>query len=66
MVIQARGACNPLSYLQVRVKLPMAHGGCLGAGRRRRAWLAAKSLGEPLAGNDPGIPEWGNLSGVNL
>ena len=23
--------------------------------------LAAISLGEPLAGFDPGIPEWGNL-----
>ena len=29
------------------VKLLRAHGGCLGVGRRRRAWKAAKSLGEP-------------------
>jgi hypothetical protein len=40
-----------------------AHGGCLGAKGRGRAWLTAKSLGEPSAGVDPGMPEWGNLSG---
>jgi hypothetical protein len=39
--------------------------GCLGTGGRRRAWLAARSLGEPQAGVDPGVPEWGNLAGVN-
>jgi hypothetical protein len=26
--------------------------------------LAAKSLGKPPAGVDPGIPEWGNPPGV--
>ena len=30
----------------VMVKLPRAHGGCLGVKRRRRAWKSAKSLGE--------------------
>ena len=42
------------------VKLLRAHGGCLGARKRGRAWLAAISLGEPQAGVDPGMPEWGN------
>ena len=42
------------------VKLLRAHGGCLGVRRRRRAWLAAISFGEPQAGVDPEIPEWGN------
>ena len=47
----------------VVVKLRRAYGGCLGARRRRRTWLAAISLGEPLAGFDPGISEWGNPPG---
>ena len=42
------------------VKLLRAHGGCLGIRKRRRAWLAAISFGEPQAGVDPEIPEWGN------
>ena len=42
------------------IKLQRAHGGCLGDERRRRTWTAAKSLGEPLAGFDPGISEWEN------
>jgi hypothetical protein len=46
------------------VKLLRAHGGCLGVERRRRAWLAAKSFGEPQAGVDPEIPEWGNPARV--
>jgi len=46
------------------IKIERAHGGCLGARRRRRAWQAAKSLGEPRAGYDPGMPEWGNLMRV--
>ena len=46
------------------VKLLRAHGGCLGARKRRRAWLAAISFGEPQAGVDPEIPEWGNPSRV--
>ncbi len=39
------------------VKLRRAYGGCLGIRKRKRAWLAAISLGEPLAGFDPGMPE---------
>ena len=46
------------------VKLLRAHGGCLGVERRRRAWLAAISFGEPQAGADPKIPEWGNPTRV--
>ena len=41
-------------------ELGKAHGGCLGVMSRRRAWKAAKSHGEPSAGVDPWIPEWGN------
>ena len=41
-------------------KLLRAHGGCLGGRRRRRTWTAAISFGEPLAGFDPKISEWGN------
>jgi len=37
------------------VKLLRAYGGCLGANRRRRTWQAAKSLGEPQTGFDPGM-----------
>ena len=46
------------------VKLLRAYGGCLGIRRRGRTWPAAISLGEPLAGFDPGISEWGNPPGV--
>ena len=42
------------------VKLLRAHGGCLGRSRRRRTWQAAISFGEPQAGIDPEISEWGN------
>ena len=48
------------------VKLLRAHGECLGVERRRRAWLAAISFGEPQAGVDPKIPEWGNPTEVIL
>ena len=41
-------------------KVFRAHGGCLGAGSRRRARQAAKVLGEPHTGLDPRVPEWGN------
>ncbi|GEM_PF-3544408 len=47
------------------IKLIRAYGGCLGARSRRRTQRAAKSLGEPQAGFDPGISEWGNPHGVN-
>ena len=36
------------------------HGGCLGAARRRRTRLAAKSPGEEPISHDPGVSEWGN------
>ena len=41
-------------------KVERAHGGCLGRRSRRRTQQAAKSLGEPRAGLEPGISEWGN------
>ena len=37
-----------------------AHGGCLGTGSRRRTRQAAIVPGEPHAGFDPGVSEWGN------
>jgi len=45
------------------VKLLRAHGGCLGRRRRRKTWQAAISFGEPQAGFDPEISEWGNPRG---
>ena len=41
-----------------------ARGGCLGTGRRRRTWQAAKSHGELQASVDPWVSEWGNPAGV--
>src|SRR5438552_16649268 len=52
-----RAAVGRVNFM---VKLLRAHGGCLGRSRRRRTWQAAISLGEPQAGFDPGISEWGN------
>src|SRR5215813_9880808 len=49
---------------KIVVKLVRADGGCLGAGKRRRTWQAAKSRGEPQAGREPRMSEWGNLGGV--
>ncbi len=46
------------------VKLLRAHGGCLGACRRRRTWQAAISFGEVQATFDPEISEWGNPAGI--
>jgi hypothetical protein len=43
-----------------KVKLQRAHGECLGVRSRRRTQQSAKSLGEPKAGFDPGVSEWGN------
>ena len=43
-----------------KIKLQRAQGGCPGTIRRRRTWQAAKSNGEPQAGTDPLISEWGN------
>ena len=45
-------------------ELARAHGGCLGTKSRCRTWMAAISLGEPPAGCDPGISEWGNPTWV--
>ena len=45
------------------VKIIRAFGGCLGVKGRRKARYTAKSLGESCAGEDPGVPEWGNPSG---
>ena len=45
-------------------KIPRAHGGCLGAGSRRRARQAAISCGEAQTAFDPQIPEWGNPRGA--
>ena len=40
-----------------------ADGGCLGFRRRRRTRQAAKMHGEPQAGIDPCVSEWGNPAG---
>src|SRR5690606_10357957 len=45
------------------VKRTKAHGGCLGARGRRRTGQAPKRPGEPQAGCDPGMSEWGNPPG---
>ena len=41
-----------------------AHGGCLGTDRRGRTRQAAIVPGEPHAGCDPGVSEWGNPAAV--
>ena len=41
-------------------KYKKADGGCLGDKGRRRTWYTAKSTGEPCAGRDPVVSEWGN------
>ena len=46
-----------------KIKRTRAQGGCQGTKRRRRTWQAAKSKGEPQAGIDPLISEWGNPAG---
>jgi len=43
------------------VKLLRAYGGCFGSQCRGRTWRATKRTGEPHAGDDPVISEWGNL-----
>jgi hypothetical protein len=43
-----------------QVKQKQADGGCLGDKSRRRTWHTAKSVGEPCAGFEPTISEWGN------
>ena len=47
-----------------KIKLIRAQGGCQGTIRRRRTWQAAKSHGEPQAGREPWISEWGNPAEV--
>src|SRR5215467_5741560 len=51
---------GPLVHRKLVVKLLRALGGCLGARRRRRTWLAAISCAEPQAGVDTQMSEWGN------
>ena len=41
-------------------KYKKADGGCLGDKGRRRTWYTAKSAGEPYAGVNPAVSEWGN------
>ena len=43
-----------------RGKVSRAHGGCLGAGSRRRTRQAAIVPGEAHTAFDPGVPEWEN------
>ena len=56
--------CIIANALEQKVKRTRAQGGCQGTIRRRRTWQAAKSHGEPQAGNEPWISEWGNPAGV--
>ena len=49
-----------LRRIDEKIKLTRAQGGCPGTIRRRRTRSAAKSCGEPQAGIDPQISEWGN------
>ena len=44
-------------------KVQRAWEGCLGTHSRRKTSPAAKDLGEPQAGFDPGVSEWGNPAG---
>ena len=53
-----------LRRIDEKIKLTRAQGGCPGTIRRRRTRSAAKSCGEPQAGIDPQISEWGNPAGV--
>src|SRR5207302_4694219 len=53
-------ATDETNWVSFMIKLLRAYGECLGARRRRRTWQAAISLGEPQAGFDPRISEWGN------
>ena len=56
---------SSLSYegkrgLRTRRKRKKANGGCPGVRSRRRTRYTAKSVGEPCAGIEPTISEWGN------
>ena len=46
-----------------REKVTRADGGCLGFRRRGRTWQAAQRRGDPQAGSDPRMSEWGNPAG---
>ncbi len=46
------------------MKIPRAHGGCLGTGSRRRTRQAAIIRGEGHTPFDPRVSEWGNPAGV--
>ena len=48
---------------EVKKQKRRADGGCLGFRRRRRTRQAAKMHGEPQAGTDPCVSEWGNPAG---
>ena len=47
------------------VKRIQVCGGCLGAIRRRRPWLAAIIHGEEPTSLDPWVAEWGNPAVLN-
>ena len=49
-----------LRRIDEKIKLRRAQGGCPGTIRRRRTRSAAKSCGEPQAGFEPWMSEWGN------
>lgn len=54
---------NVVSARQSLNKRQKANGGCLGIKSRRRTWYTAKSIGEPCAGAEPVVSEWGNPAG---
>ena len=49
-----------------RGKMSRAHGGCLGAGSRRRTRQAAIVPGEAHTAFDPGVSEWENPAAAAL
>ena len=63
-VVKQRKTIGLRTKSDEKIKLIRAQGGCQGTIRRRRTWQAAKSHGEPQAGNEPWISEWGNPAGV--
>ena len=63
--IHARNLTVAPAPREGRGKVSRAHGGCLGAGSRRRARQAAIVPGEAHTAFDPGVPEWGNPRGVD-
>ncbi len=52
--------CNVTRGEKFLAKRIRAHDGCLGTTRRGRTRQTAISHGEPSAGPDPWISEWGN------